>query len=591
MAYVLRPHKGNDNLDGWDNSTKYDSTAIKSIEDPSGGLASIPITSIPSPFASMELVRNAFEYCSDRRNDVDGTSIYHKLVSFALDVLEIFYNFDKYSNIIEIIPWFKSDLDTLLDNSDNDIRRLGETLNLYMHEDSSTFNFDKMSAIFMLNYKHGPEPINIIGGTSPTSLTIASTNNLDYVRIFLGNNHRALCDDTETFLSLYQRDPDFLKFVWTMSLQQDFTNTYPEVQKYIQKCFGKITNQNLKTELRSITASEYSNYSSLTFQAQTTVYLAGGIAMKVRQAIDLSKSDFIINISSGKTSNSNLPLVLPYNTYTEPHMQYVSGDWNSENKSPLIAMDINRNVVPLAQRILPFDGTQYPFLTVDDVFQPYIMETVFPISESSFFIASFKSRDRGCLLPIKPQILEYISIDDLKGVTMEATPRPIFEIKSNNDNVIKAILRIPIQKQKYIEFERNYYRGQEPQVEHNKGSIVECKFNLYLYPSYHIGKDSPQRVYVIEQDTGALTKNYRYEVSAYKENNNASLQTHKINRADKAKDSYTSFYNTYNKEFDYIIISNGKCENVAIPLYEDKGGGSRAFEFAVDFGTTNTHVE
>lgn len=591
MAYVLRPHKGNDNLDGWDYSAKYDSTAIKSIEDPSGGLASIPITSIPSPFASMELVRNAFEYCADQRNDIDGSTIYHKLVSFALDILEIFYNYDKYSNIIEIIPWFKSDLDTLLNNRDEDIKRLGETLDLYIHEDSSTFNFDKMSAIFMLNYKHGPEPINIIGGTSPTSLTIASSNNLDYVRIFLGNNHRALCDDTDSFLSLYQRDSDFLKFVWTMSLQQNFTNTYPEVQKYIQKCFGKISNQDLKTELRSITASDYSNYTSLTFQAQTTVFLAGGIAMKVRHAVDLSKSDFIIKISNIKSPNSKLPLVLPYNTYTEPHMKYVSGDWNSENKSPLIVMDMNRHIVPLAQRTLPFDGTNYPFLTVDDVFQPYIMETVFPISESSFFTASFKSEDRGYLLPIKPQILEYISIDDLKGVTTEATPRPLFEIKSNNDNIVKAVLRIPIQKQKYIEFERNYFRGQEPQIEQNKGAIIECKFNIYLYPSYHIGKDSPQRVYVIEQDTGALTKNYRYDVSAYKEETNSSLQANKISHADKTKDSYTSFYKTYSKEFDYIIITNGKCENVAIPMYENKGGGSREFEFAVDFGTTNTHIE
>ena len=591
MAYVLRPHKGNDNLDGWDNSTKYDNTAIKSIEDPSGGSASIPITSIPSPFASMELVRNAFEYCSDNRNDVDGTTIYHKLVSYALDILEIFYNFDKFSNIIEIIPWFKNDLDTLLNNSDDDIRRLGETLNLYMHEDSSTFNFDIMSAIFMLNYKNGPEPINIIGGTSPTSLTIASPNDLDYVRIFLGNNHRALSNDTETFLSLYQRDPDFMKFVWTLSLQQNFTSTYPEVQNYIQKCFQKISDNNLKTDLRSISASEYSNYTSLTFQAQTTVYLAGNIAMKVRQSADLSKSDFIIKVSAGKVVNSNLPLVLPYNTYTEPNMKYVSGDWNSENKSPLIVLDMNRCIVPLDQRILPFDGTLYPYLTVDDVFQPYIMETVFPISESSFFTAAYKSADRGYLLPIKQKILEYISLEDLKGVTNEPFPRPLFEIKSNNDNIIKAIIRIPIQKGKYIEFERNYFRGQEPQIEQNKGSVVECKFNLYLYPSYHIGKDSPQRVYVIEQDTGALTKNYRYDVSAYCENSNSSLQTHKINRADKSKDSYTSFYNTFSKEFDYIMVSNGKCENIAIPLYENKGGGSRSFEFAVDFGTTNTHIE
>lgn len=142
MAYVLRPHKGNDNLDGWDDSVKYDKTAIKSIEDPNGGAASIPITSIPSPFASMELVRNAFEYCADRNNSVDGTSVYHKLVSFALDILEIFYNYDKYAKDLDIIPWYKNDLDMLRNSSDDDIKRLGDTLALYMDEDSDTFHFD-----------------------------------------------------------------------------------------------------------------------------------------------------------------------------------------------------------------------------------------------------------------------------------------------------------------------------------------------------------------------------------------------------------------------------------------------------------------
>ena len=96
MAYVLRPHKGNNNLDGWDDSTKYDSNAIKNIDDPNGGSVNIPITSIPSPFASMELVRNAFDYCADVKNKIDGTTIYHKLVSFALDILEIFFNYGKF---------------------------------------------------------------------------------------------------------------------------------------------------------------------------------------------------------------------------------------------------------------------------------------------------------------------------------------------------------------------------------------------------------------------------------------------------------------------------------------------------------------
>ena len=83
-------------------------------------------------------------------------------------------------------------------------------------------------------------------------------------------------------------------------------------------------------------------------------------------------------------------------------MRYVSGDWDSRNKSPLIAFDVNRNIIPLEQRNLPFDGTLYPFLTVDDVFQPYLMETVFPISDTSFFTASSPLARAVCPLWIKP---------------------------------------------------------------------------------------------------------------------------------------------------------------------------------------------
>lgn len=591
MAYVLRPHKGNDNLDGWDDSVKYDSSAIKSIEDPNGGASEIPITSIPSPFASMELVRHAYEYCADKRNDVDGTTIYHKLVSFSLDILEIFFNFEKYEKDLEIIPWYKSDLAQLQHNPDPEIKRLGDTLALYMDEDAESFHFDKMDAIYMLHYKHGADPMNIIGGTSPTSLTIASSNNLDDVCLYLGNDHRALNSDKNSFCSLCHRDPDFIKFVWTLSLQPQFVDIYPEVNRYIQKSFEKIEHDGLKNELREITADNYAEYDSLTLHAQTTVFLTGNIPMKVRPEADLSKSDFRIKISDTKQPQEFPPLVLPYTTYTEPCMKYVSGFWNSNNKAPLITLDYHGDIVPMGERTLPFDGTKYPFLTVDDIFQPCIIETPYPISNSTFFTANFRHSERGFLIPLKQTIFEYLSIADLQGVTDENTPHPIFEISSNNENYVKAVIRIPIQRGKYITFERNYFKGQEPHPELNRGGIVECKFNLYLFPSYHTGQDNPQRVYVIEQDTGALTKNFHYEVSAYVESSPTKLSSQRIERADKTKNSYSSFYNALNKEFDYLKITNGRYENIIIPNYDDKSGGSRSFEFAVDFGTTNTHIE
>lgn len=97
MSHVYRLHiGGSQTLDGWDVSRQYGQNEINNIVDPSGATANLPITSVPTPFASLELTRNAFEICSavdnDGTNHINGETIYHKMVSFALDTLEIFFN-------------------------------------------------------------------------------------------------------------------------------------------------------------------------------------------------------------------------------------------------------------------------------------------------------------------------------------------------------------------------------------------------------------------------------------------------------------------------------------------------------------------
>ena len=64
MPHVYRLHTGGtQTLDGWDVSKQYGTNEINNIVDPSGATASLPITSVPTPFASLELARNAFENC------------------------------------------------------------------------------------------------------------------------------------------------------------------------------------------------------------------------------------------------------------------------------------------------------------------------------------------------------------------------------------------------------------------------------------------------------------------------------------------------------------------------------------------------
>jgi len=102
MAKVFRFHKGSDNIEDWQNSTVYGKNAIEAIQDPSGATSTREITSIPSPFARIDLVKTAFENIVNS-NNLDGNTIFHKMVSDCFDIGEIFFNIDKLQDKVNIL--------------------------------------------------------------------------------------------------------------------------------------------------------------------------------------------------------------------------------------------------------------------------------------------------------------------------------------------------------------------------------------------------------------------------------------------------------------------------------------------------------
>lgn len=597
MSHVYRLHTGGaQTLDGWDNSKQYGPNEINNIVDPSGATANLPITSVPTPFAGLELARSAFEICGFvnkvGKNNLNGDSIYHKIVSFSLDTLEIFFNFKKFSSLFEIIPWnAQVEIANLLQSFDPAHQRLGQTLDLYINQDCQSFNFGPSTIFYLLNYKNGPAPLNIVGGTSPTTITVASTNDLSYTNVPLSGNHRAYDSDPMSFRSLIERDYEFIKYVWTLSLQYGFSNTYPEVYKYIYECFKTITDQKFKAELRNISASDIQYYEPIKVGA-ANITLPGGVVVGTYETPDPCRiSDFTI-LSDYTTSK--LPLVLPNESgYNEPNMRYVTGPWNPLNKAPFYdsrSMD---------KRTLPEDNTLYPYLTVDDIFQPYIIKTAFPIDDNAYFLGSYKSTNGySFLLPLKKEIFKYLSLETICGTTRGVHAHNLFELRDIAGGGVEAIIQLPIQKGKYITMRRKYMKtDDEPKIAENRGVIVECTFDLYLYPSYHIVNndvETPQRIYITDGDWRNLTKHFEYTIEAFKAQQDFgnNLITSVIQRADKhAGHPMTSKTFVANKEFDIIQVSNGFAEGMLIPKYAIVGNCSASYEFAIDFGTTNTHVE
>ena len=153
MGKVFRLHTGANTLEGWDDANApYGTSAINQIKDPNGATSKKEITSIPSPFARMDLVKVAFKNVTDN-HQVEGDTIFHKLVSDCFDVGEIFFNIDKLSDKLRIIAWDRqNDLKVLLDSNDSQHRLLGETLKLYMEQDAQAFNFKNSSNGFATHH-------------------------------------------------------------------------------------------------------------------------------------------------------------------------------------------------------------------------------------------------------------------------------------------------------------------------------------------------------------------------------------------------------------------------------------------------------
>ena len=182
MSKVLTYHKSQ-NGGHWFKSVVYGKNEIEAIKDPQGGDTESAPTSIPSPFARFDLVRTAFANLS-LSGKLKGTPNDEKLVSEALDLGEILFNYEDFKDRLKLVAWSKKDLTSLLNSSTQGHQRLGKALELYLTQDAEAYNFDLIDRIFIVFFKGVA-----IGGTSPSTLFFSSANSLNQLSIPLGNQH------------------------------------------------------------------------------------------------------------------------------------------------------------------------------------------------------------------------------------------------------------------------------------------------------------------------------------------------------------------------------------------------------------------
>jgi len=597
MSKVFRLYniQGNNNIVDWqEKEGGYGSQAISEITDPDGADAKKEITSIPSPFARIDLIKTAFREVVAMANrkpgdkeyaPFDGDTIYHKMVSDTLDVAEIVFNFDRFKELFEIIVWDrKKDLD--------EYNVFGKTLKRYLESDSTgddPYNFGKLERIYMLNYvgRDREAEMNIVGATSPATLFFSSANDLNYVsrNIALGLDRPF----DEFYQPLFKRDFEFQKYLYAFrkAYGSSFHKDFPEIDDYLTSSAGKICNykfltQDQKNEIDSLKANSINQYEPILIgeRGENTFEILGRPFHKKSNLIRW-QSDF--EIVSNLYIGDKKPLVLPVekgNTYAKH--KYTIDAWGKESKAPYY------DKMPWQQRRLPIVSDEYPYLTISDFLTNTIVRMPYEIDNNNFFDGNLnKANENSYLLPLTGTFFDFFSVKDLMEKVMSDNKK-MFELEDKAAGVT-AVLRIPV-RNGYIEYRRTYFEAGADANETkntNDGAILDNRIGLGIMPLIRFPKKVQKHYRIAMFDKGKENA-----VLTCVDGNNI-VETKQVIRAKKELTGRGCSHESYivEKNFDRIQVEIG---NVAIgyivPKFKTEEGNV-AYTFAVDFGTTNTHIE
>lgn len=621
MGYIFRINKGEtgtkSTIVDWSNTTRstYDYGFVNRIKDST--TTQSEITSIPSPFARIELVKEAFRKVageslnnlsiSEIEKRLHGDSIYHKMVSDSLDVGQIFFNYPSMKDRVEIKVWNKKNIDELLNSSNTSHKTYGKSLKMFFEQDgkgSDPYNFGKMQNIYILKYI-GPnqKPMHIIGATSPATLFFSTANDEAAISKYLCFGTDYAFD--KKYSSLDQRDPEYLKYIFTLRFSiSDFDKDFPEVSSYLDAVYYLLDNS-LKDEINMIQNNCYnivngkksfidSNYEVLNVSVNTTVEQQveiNGFPIHYKTVNIKGNTDFEIQATK-YIKLEKTPLVLPINTNSiYDNLEYYGCKFGRTFRIPYY----DKNDLSLRQ--LPGININYPYLTISDFLDDKIIKLPSEFNSVDFFNGNLISKagtKEGYLLPINKIFFDFFSAEDLMGKTPSG--KNFIEIKELASGV-EVILRIPIAKGD-IEYKRIYTLDMKADKENNTGAIVLAPedFMIGVFPpiKFKSDNDAHYRIAILSD----FDINKECSCICHNENDSFFSPDYVIRNVDIEGDIRSKVYILEKKTFDSAFISiltnqpgkENRATGILVPKFKQRLGNS-SLTFAIDLGTSNTHIE
>ncbi len=609
---------GGDTSEGWGIVDNYNADEIEKIDDGQEGNTLNQPTSIPSPYARIDLVLTAFKNLNLGRQYLNN----QKLVSKVLDMGELLFNYEMVKGKLDITKWVIRDkngpvaLRRLKESRMTGHNKLGRVLDMFLEQDKKPYNFGNLDYIHIISYGG-----LVIGGTSPVTIFFTTPNEHYFNEIDIKFGSHRLFTKEKPYIPLYARDIEYQK-MWYFLLQKhyaEFYSNFKAVAEYIERSIRDLKEKSRRDydmlfdergNLKIDDSYEKNFLSPLdTGKENDNVDILGLPFYKrnSRQSLGAIERQSQFAIESNRYTAGPMPLVLQ-TSFSKP-LQYTDNTkWVSGTPVPLYAKESWKQ----NERQLPGLNQNYPWLTVNDLLEPYLVKLNFPVNKDRFYLGREEGigPEEAYLPPLKKDFFEFFSVSELERgiVEYKISKKPAGEmlvrlgvpINGGNDRIIfeKTYSPIPIGINNINLTDETRTDGKNVG---NTAYIVDVPFNVAIYPPIKGRAINPNySVQLVREPENRLVDDisidFHNEITKKDAETKLTEKKEKFKyRAGRDSGFFPTKYYKVIEEFDIIFLtmqsSKADINAVILPKFIQYVKGSDKYSVAFDFGTTNSHIE
>ncbi len=397
--------------------------------------------SVPSIFSQLYEQADAFSIiCNNLYVDTVSYKEAERQVSHCLDLLELLL---MYSSEIKVFHIERGEMQLLSQSSNSN----NQSLYSIIIEDCQNSHFGGVTDWYLFTLQD-----IVLGGLSPITIIYTSPNvEREFYERGISINGLGGYSFFRDVVPLYRRDAEFRRFMYCYR----FCYQLPDgMREYVDNC---MRNDNCWAAIPP-PMSMPNEYVPFRDNNGVPITINGIPIFHILNERFVLNSDYMI--IPNKEVNDTLPLVLSESGLAGARY-ILDMQWDLHYHS--VPHDLIS--VPLEERILPETIIRYPFITIDDLLEPKIIQVSKGIDSQRFITCGLGDSDY--LLPIRRMYFEYFTPADLRNSLSIETDAP--------NGSVRVRLSVPV-RGGIIEFQRLYHDE----------DIVKLNINIAITPFYQM---------------------------------------------------------------------------------------------------------